>query len=60
MVKLISIALNILTPIGGDTIPNYPQFIIYDADRTGEFFCLFVMKYQDNDELQILNRRILV
>jgi hypothetical protein len=37
MVKLISMALNILTPIGGDTIPNYPQFIIYDADRTGEF-----------------------
>ena len=37
MVKLISMALNILTPIGGDIILNYPQLIIYDADRTGEF-----------------------
>jgi hypothetical protein len=37
MVKLISMALNILTRIGGDTIPIYAQFIIYDADRMGEF-----------------------
>jgi hypothetical protein len=37
MVKLISMALNILTRIGVDIIPIYLQFIIHDADRIGEF-----------------------
>jgi hypothetical protein len=53
MVKLISMALNILTRIGGDTIPIYPN-LYYMMQIGWKNFCLFVLKYQDNDELQIL------
>ena len=37
MVKLISMDLNILTRIGVNIKPIYPQFIIHDADRIEEF-----------------------